>query len=118
MASKQVADVEIQSTRGEPLAEEWIYLNIDGAVRVDLGVAAAGGVLREKNGEWILGYNKYLVKAIHRSVLKTSNSALIRRIHLILSQESNWLLRYILSEQNQSADFIAKLAFGEKEDYN
>ncbi|MBA0570243.1 hypothetical protein Golob_003922, partial [Gossypium lobatum] len=36
------------------------YLNTDGVVRVDSGVAAAGEVLSDKNGEWILGYNKYL----------------------------------------------------------
>ncbi|MFQ6660421.1 hypothetical protein Gotur_028953 [Gossypium turneri] len=79
-------------------------------------VAAAGEVLRDKNGERILGYNKYLVKAIHGSVLNTSHSALIRRIHRILSQESSWLLCYIPRKQNQSVDFIAKLAFGKKED--
>ncbi|MFQ6636743.1 hypothetical protein Gotur_012688 [Gossypium turneri] len=120
-ASKHVADVEIKSTRGERLAGEWNYLNTDGAVRVDSGVAAAGGVLRDKNREGdakvvIQSDNLKAVKAIHRSVLKTSHSALIRRIHLILSQESSWLLSYIHKKQNLSANFIAKLAFGEKED--
>ncbi|MBA0751503.1 hypothetical protein Gogos_000422 [Gossypium gossypioides] len=47
-------------TYEEPLAGEWTYLNTDGVVRVDSGAAAAGGVLRDKNGEWILGCNKYL----------------------------------------------------------
>ncbi|MBA0640394.1 hypothetical protein Goklo_023336 [Gossypium klotzschianum] len=42
-------------TRGEPLVGEWAYLNTDGVVRVDSGAAAARGVLRDKNGEWILG---------------------------------------------------------------
>ncbi|KAG8500671.1 hypothetical protein CXB51_002848 [Gossypium anomalum] len=46
------------------------------------GAAAAGGVLRDKNGEWILGYNNLeAIKAIHGCALKTSHSALIRRIH-------------------------------------
>ncbi|MBA0743465.1 hypothetical protein Gogos_006137 [Gossypium gossypioides] len=48
-ASKQVADVEIESTCGEPLVGEWTYLNKDGAIRVDSGVATAGRVLRYKN---------------------------------------------------------------------
>ncbi|XP_052482520.1 uncharacterized protein LOC128036033 [Gossypium raimondii] len=39
---------------------EWTYLNTDGAVQVDSGDTVAGGVQRGKNGEWILGYNKYL----------------------------------------------------------
>ncbi|MBA0722775.1 hypothetical protein Golax_003421 [Gossypium laxum] len=116
LVSRQATDVEIEMTRGEPLAGEWTYLNTDGTVRVDSGAAAAGGVLHDKNGEWILGYNKYLVKAIHESALKTSHSALIKRIHRILSQENSWLLRYIPREKNQSADLIAKLAFREKED--
>ncbi|MBA0818361.1 hypothetical protein Gohar_027795 [Gossypium harknessii] len=111
---KQATNVEIESTCGKLLVGEWTYLNIVCAVRVHSRVAAAGGGLRDKNGEWILGYNKYLVKSIHGSVLKTLDSALIRT-HCILSQESSWLLRYIPREQNQSADFIAKLAFGEKE---
>ncbi|MBA0873317.1 hypothetical protein Goshw_000773, partial [Gossypium schwendimanii] len=60
LANRQIADVEIEMTRGEPLAGEWTYLNTDSAVRVDSGDTAAGGVQRDKNGEWILGYNKYL----------------------------------------------------------
>ncbi|KAA3489715.1 Non-LTR retroelement reverse transcriptase [Gossypium australe] len=60
LTSRHVADVEIETTRGQLLEGEWTYLNTDGAVRVDSGAAAAGGVLRDKNVEWILGYNKYL----------------------------------------------------------
>ncbi|MBA0753672.1 hypothetical protein Gogos_021161 [Gossypium gossypioides] len=142
-------------THGEPLAGERTYLNTDGAVQMDSRAAVVGGVLRDKNGEWILGYNKYLgncsildaelwgildglkliqrrgdakvviqsdsfeaVKAIHGSALKTSHSALIRRILRILSQENNWLLHYILREQNQSVDLIAKLTFGEMKIFN
>ncbi|KAK5818792.1 hypothetical protein PVK06_023737 [Gossypium arboreum] len=104
LASRQVADVETESTHGEPLAGEWTYLNTDHAVRVDSEAKTAGVVLTK------------VVKAIHGSVLKTSHSTLIRRIQRILFQESNRILRYIPKEQNQSADFIAKLAFREKED--
>ncbi|MFQ6629322.1 hypothetical protein Gotur_007825 [Gossypium turneri] len=45
-----------------------------------------------------------------------SNSTPIGRIHRILSQASQWTLRYILREENQSADYLAKLAFERKED--
>ncbi|MFQ6653809.1 hypothetical protein Gotur_025033 [Gossypium turneri] len=83
-------------THGEPLVGEWTYLNTDGVVRVDSGAAAARGVLRDKNGEWILGDAKVViqsnsleaVKAIHGSALKTSHSALIRMIHRILSKKA------------------------------
>ncbi|MBA0676213.1 hypothetical protein Goari_017712, partial [Gossypium aridum] len=57
-----------------------------------------------------------VVKAFHGNVSKISNSALIRRIHHILSQESHWALRYIPREENQCADYLAKLAFERKED--
>ncbi|MBA0670523.1 hypothetical protein Goklo_024295, partial [Gossypium klotzschianum] len=135
LASRQAVDIEMKMTCGEPLAGEWTYLNTDGAVRVDSGDAAYLGNCSILDAElWgILDGLKLIqrrgdakvviqsdsleaVKAIHGSALKTSHSTLIRRIHLILSQESNWLLHYIPSQQNQSADLIAKLAFGEKED--
>ncbi|MBA0693819.1 hypothetical protein Goari_004166 [Gossypium aridum] len=57
-----------------------------------------------------------VAKAIYGSVLKISNSALIRRIHRILSQESQWTLRYIRREENQCAEYLTKLAFERKED--
>ncbi|MBA0641643.1 hypothetical protein Goklo_026174 [Gossypium klotzschianum] len=57
-----------------------------------------------------------VVKAFHGNVSKISNSALIRRIHRILSQESDSTLRYIPREENQCDDYLAKLAFERKED--
>ncbi|MFQ6640914.1 hypothetical protein Gotur_014660 [Gossypium turneri] len=42
LASRQVADIEIEMTYGEPLAREWTYLNTDSVVRVDSEDAAAG----------------------------------------------------------------------------
>lgn len=39
------------------------------------------------------------VKAIHGNISKTSNSTLIRRIQTILSQENNWVLRYVLERK-------------------
>lgn len=60
--------------------------------------------------------NLEVLKAIHGSALKTSNSALIRRMHCILFQEGQWIIRHIPREHNQSVDFLAKLAFSNKED--
>ncbi|KAH1054919.1 hypothetical protein J1N35_032984 [Gossypium stocksii] len=107
------------------IAEERIYLNIDGAVHLDSGFATAGGIVCDKEGNWIIGFHRFLgkcsvfdaelcgildglelvqrrgydqviiffdclqvVKAILGSSSTTSNSALIRRIHNILSQEN------------------------------
>ncbi|MBA0752032.1 hypothetical protein Gogos_000913 [Gossypium gossypioides] len=55
-----------------------------------------------------------VVKGILGSSSTVSNSALIRRIHNILSQENQWFLRYIPSEQNQVADCLAKQTLIEK----
>ncbi|KAH1106005.1 hypothetical protein J1N35_009773 [Gossypium stocksii] len=57
-----------------------------------------------------------VVKVINDNISKSSTSALIRRIHRILSQENQWILRYILKEENQCTDYLAKLAFGREED--
>lgn len=55
-----------------------------------------------------------VVKVIHDSASKSSNSALIRRIHGMLSQEKNWTLRYIPTEENKCANLITKMAYERK----
>ncbi|KAH1106773.1 hypothetical protein J1N35_010541 [Gossypium stocksii] len=109
----------------EFLLRDWTFLNIDGAIQVTSRRAAAGGMVRDGTGDWVIGYNRFLgnclifyielwgilddlkliqcrgysnvvihfdslevVKAIHDNVSNISNSALIRKIHRILSQES------------------------------
>ncbi|KAH1098884.1 hypothetical protein J1N35_015805 [Gossypium stocksii] len=42
--------------------EDSILLNTDGAVQLDSGLAAAGGVVRDKEGNWIVGYHRFLGK--------------------------------------------------------
>ncbi|KAH1055550.1 hypothetical protein J1N35_033615 [Gossypium stocksii] len=42
--------------------ENSIFLNIDGAVQLQSGNAAAGGVVCDANGDWIFGYNRRLGK--------------------------------------------------------
>ncbi|KAK5776439.1 hypothetical protein PVK06_044398 [Gossypium arboreum] len=53
-----------------------------------------------------------VVKAIHENDSKKPTSALLRRIHQILSQERQWIIRHIPREENQSADYLAKMALG------
>ncbi|MBA0732732.1 hypothetical protein Gogos_016803, partial [Gossypium gossypioides] len=43
-----------------PLPNSWVSLNTDGSVRFDEGFAADGGCVRDHNGEWIIGFAKYL----------------------------------------------------------
>ncbi|MBA0839310.1 hypothetical protein Goarm_005053, partial [Gossypium armourianum] len=57
-----------------------------------------------------------VVKAIQGSVLDILYSALIRWTQRILSQEGQWILRYILREHNHVVDRLAKFALANKED--
>ncbi|MBA0800863.1 hypothetical protein Gohar_011275, partial [Gossypium harknessii] len=38
----------------------WVLLNSDGIVKLDLGIGAAGGVVCDRNGDWIFGYDRHL----------------------------------------------------------
>ncbi|KAF3951859.1 hypothetical protein CMV_022529 [Castanea mollissima] len=38
----------------------WIKLNTDGSSSGDLGLAGGGGVFRNEEGEWILGYSRHI----------------------------------------------------------
>ncbi|MBA0726628.1 hypothetical protein Golax_002444, partial [Gossypium laxum] len=42
--------------------EDPIFLNTDWALQLGSGNAAAGGVVRDANGDWIFGYNRRLEK--------------------------------------------------------
>ncbi|MBA0692548.1 hypothetical protein Goari_010100, partial [Gossypium aridum] len=91
--------------------------NTVGSVRHENGYAAAGGVMRIRNGEWITGFNRFLgsysmfktsslevLTVIQESLIGGSNSALIRRILQLLYQIRHWNICYILREENQEAD--------------
>ncbi|MBA0734385.1 hypothetical protein Gogos_018299, partial [Gossypium gossypioides] len=51
---------QLVTTSNLPLSGDWIILHIDGIVKTIEGFAAAGGVARNQNGDWILGFNHYL----------------------------------------------------------
>lgn len=38
----------------------WVKLNADGAVAATNAWAAAGRILRDESGNWLLGYNRYM----------------------------------------------------------
>ncbi|MBA0634912.1 hypothetical protein Godav_025526, partial [Gossypium davidsonii] len=42
------------------LDKKWICLSSGCLVKVDISFAVVGGVLRDQNENWILGYNRYL----------------------------------------------------------
>ncbi|KAK5811464.1 hypothetical protein PVK06_026799 [Gossypium arboreum] len=46
------------------MEESWMCLNTDGSVRQDEGLTAVGGLVRDQNDRWIMGFNKYLGNCI------------------------------------------------------
>ncbi|KAK9043141.1 hypothetical protein V6N11_071490 [Hibiscus sabdariffa] len=38
----------------------WIFLNVDGAVSPSTSMGSAGGLVRDTDGRWLLGFNKFL----------------------------------------------------------
>ncbi|KAH1089046.1 hypothetical protein J1N35_016303 [Gossypium stocksii] len=44
----------------EQVYESTIFLNTNGAVRMDNGHAFAGGAARDRNGQWLFDFNRYL----------------------------------------------------------
>ncbi|KAH1031126.1 hypothetical protein J1N35_043300 [Gossypium stocksii] len=64
----------------------------------------------------ILSDSLDVIRGIQGSNFVTSNSALIRHIQSMLSQESSWCLHYIPREQNEVADCMAKEALSTRTD--
>lgn len=42
------------------MANSWVRLNTNGLVRSEDELAAAEGLLHDQNGEWIIGFSRYL----------------------------------------------------------
>ncbi|XP_016728981.1 uncharacterized protein [Gossypium hirsutum] len=90
--------------------EDPIFLTIDGAVQIETGNGAVGGIIHNANGDWILGYNRHLGKCSIFNAESWGSLEGLRRIQSILSLEIRWCLRYIPRDQNQVADCLAKQA--------
>jgi len=73
----------------EPPPEGWMVLNTDGAVKMHCGRAGAGGVIRNAQGEWIVGFSECLgfcepLKAELKGVLRGIRLAQERHIPKLL----------------------------------
>ncbi|KAG8473994.1 hypothetical protein CXB51_034000 [Gossypium anomalum] len=99
-------------------SETGLRVFIDSLINVQFFDAKLWGILDglklvQRRGDdqvIIFTYSLKVIKAIIGSSSTNSNSALIRRIHNILTQENQWSLRYTPSEHNQVADYLAKQA--------
>ncbi|KAH1129072.1 hypothetical protein J1N35_000450, partial [Gossypium stocksii] len=74
--------------RSSNKTESWAYLYSDGAVRVDSGDVAIGGVIRDNKG---------------------------RCVHKLLQEVGHWKLEYIPREENLATDSITNMAFVKNE---
>ncbi|KAK8530830.1 hypothetical protein V6N12_013330 [Hibiscus sabdariffa] len=95
----------------------WACLNVDGAVSVPLNAGKIGGLIRSKDGDWVVGF----VKAIgHSDVLQAELWALFEAGSSVLSlvraiyrlRQENWATRviWISRDDNRCDDALAKLA--------
>ncbi|MBA0606994.1 hypothetical protein Godav_019362 [Gossypium davidsonii] len=105
--------------------DNWVRLQMDGAVKIDSGYAPTREDLRDERGEWLFGFNKLkqcervliqtdsleVVEAIQDPNSKSSCSALVRRIRQLLDSIRNWRLDYIPREENKETDQMAKMTF-------
>ncbi|MBA0677098.1 hypothetical protein Goari_018520 [Gossypium aridum] len=57
-----------------------------------------------------------VIGALKESLLKGSNSTLIRCILQLLQNEENWLIEYVPRNENRKANSITKLAFSREEE--
>ncbi|MBA0682614.1 hypothetical protein Goari_024315, partial [Gossypium aridum] len=99
----------------------WVILNTDGAVKLNSKLATARGVLKDRNGGWILGFNRSLdsqeaLQAIQESCFTTSSSAFIQHIQQNLLDIGQWKLEYIPREMNFEVDYITKITFDRNKD--
>ncbi|MBA0601539.1 hypothetical protein Gorai_004713, partial [Gossypium raimondii] len=63
----QVISSNLQNTFFSSSLIDWLSLNLedhvgDGVVQTNIGLSAAGGVIQDNMGKWILRYNRFLEK--------------------------------------------------------
>ncbi|MBA0607395.1 hypothetical protein Godav_019703 [Gossypium davidsonii] len=71
------------------MEECWVCLNTDGLERQDEGFTVAGGLVRDQNGRWIMGFNRYLRNC---TVTKSKLWGILDGIKLILDRRFERIL--------------------------
>ncbi|KAK8667737.1 hypothetical protein V6N13_105218 [Hibiscus sabdariffa] len=97
----------------------WVKLNTDGARRHSDDSAACGGVLRDHNGSWLLGFaKKVVVESDCKDAIDlifsraTTNGSLSLVMHIQALLRRSWCvsIQYISRLLNTVADGLAKMA--------
>ncbi|KAE8736031.1 hypothetical protein F3Y22_tig00000218pilonHSYRG00224 [Hibiscus syriacus] len=104
---------------GEPPC--WICVNCDGTVSKVTGDSITGGVLRDSNRGWILGYTRFLghctslqaeLWALQLVDVNASNvQPLVRRIVLLRQRQWETQLQWIPRKANLAADTLIKVVY-------
>ncbi|KAK5802137.1 hypothetical protein PVK06_029720 [Gossypium arboreum] len=61
LANRKIEMMSDDSMQWTAPKDNWVKLNSDGLVDLDINIAAVGGLLRNSAGEWILGFAKKFV---------------------------------------------------------
>ncbi|MBA0734574.1 hypothetical protein Gogos_018474, partial [Gossypium gossypioides] len=90
------------------LSESWVYLNTDGSVKLEDGSATAGGIVQNRNGKWIFGFNRFLGSC---SVSEAEVWGILDGLGFLINQGyDKWSICHIPREENQEVDSLVKLA--------
>jgi len=86
----------------EPPDEGWMVLNTDGAVKKQSDCAGAGGVIRDRQGDWVVGFSEFLgycspIKAELRGILRGLTIAKERRVPKLLVRSDSMQVVSILN---------------------
>ncbi|MBA0640065.1 hypothetical protein Goklo_023047, partial [Gossypium klotzschianum] len=88
--------------------------------------SSTGSMLHNKDGNWILGYNRYqavvllikqnsrVIKALTNKGMEDSGIIVLRRVHGTMRSKGKWRIRYVHRGKNLVADQLAKLCLAWK----
>ncbi|MFQ6668200.1 hypothetical protein Gotur_033941 [Gossypium turneri] len=74
----------------------WICLNFNGVVKLDFELVVFGGVLKDRHGGWILGFNKSLG---HYSVFNAELWGVLDGLRILQSQNYNGVVIRVDSQE-------------------
>ncbi|KAE8707743.1 hypothetical protein F3Y22_tig00110377pilonHSYRG00345 [Hibiscus syriacus] len=107
----------------EALPTEWVNLNIDGVKESTNGYASCRGVIRNSNGEWVLGYSraisarkvileidsKEVYRLLTRKVQGGTSRSILQYIQELMRRTWTILLSLVQRGANMLTDKMAKL---------
>ena len=94
----------------EPPDEGWIMLQTDGAAKGCPGLAGAGGVFRDAQGRWMVGFAEYLGRC---SAVKAELKAVFRGLRM--AREMNFHKLWIRLDSKPVVELLSSCGSGNSE---